>query len=119
MTKPELSDLSLYYSDEFFIQKTIDQIRKDLSLSDEELCIEKSDDALFYQLVTRVEKVINYLLDKSFEQFLQCMYRVDINQKQLENCKINGSYDSKLISETIVKRCLQKVVIKEWYKQNN
>jgi hypothetical protein len=118
MTNPDLNDLSLYYSDKFFIERTIEQIKKDLQLGEDELTLSEEDSYLFDQLVSKVQSVINYLLDKSFEQFLQCMYRIDINQKQLDNCIVNGNYDSKLIAETVVKRCLQKVVIKEWYKKN-
>lgn len=119
MNTPDLNNLSSYYANENFLNKTIIQLRKDLALGEEELKLEDSNLSFFEQLVNQVKRVVDDLLDSSFERFSQCMYRVDISQMQLERCKTGNNYDSKLISEMIIKRCLQKVVIKEWYKKNS
>ena len=116
MKQPDLSNLSLYYSDVFIIDKTVLQIRKDLGLEEKELIIEQSGKSLFENLTGQVKKVIDDLVSKSLEQFFQRMYRIDLSQSQLEQCKVNRQYDTKLVAEMIVKRCLQKVVIREWYK---
>ena len=118
MKAPDFNNLSSYYSNENILRKTIIQLRKDLALSEEEFELTNTNQSLFEQLVNQVQRVIDDLLDSSFERFSQCMYRIDISEMQLEQCKTNNNYDSALISEMVIKRCLQKVVIKEWYKKN-
>ncbi|MBT8195227.1 MAG: hypothetical protein HKO56_09010 [Bacteroidia bacterium] len=118
MNKPDISNLSAYYTNELIIKSTVIQLRKDLELDESELSIDKLNGSLFETLVKQIKVVIDDLLSRSFEQFSQCMYRVDISQKQLEKCMHEGNYNSTLIAEMVVKRCLQKVVIKEWYKKH-
>jgi len=116
MEKPDISNISHYYTNEFIILNTVKQLQKDLGLAEDQLVLNSQDESLFHSLVKQVKIVIDDLLNRSFEQFSQCMYRIDISQKQLATCMQEGNYNSTLIAEMVVKRCLQKVVIKEWYK---
>jgi hypothetical protein len=119
MNKPEINNLATYYTDELIIKSTVQQLRKDLELGESELILDAQNSTLYDSLVEQVKVVMDDLLSQSFEQFSQCMYRIDISQNQLGTCILDGNYDTTLIAELVVKRCLQKVVIKEWYKKNN
>jgi hypothetical protein len=66
--------------------------------------------ALFYR--------IKELLDKNVERLLSMLYRVDLNQKKLDEIFENGSKEdiAAKIAEAVIERQLQKIKTREFYK---
>jgi hypothetical protein len=57
---------------------------------------------------------------KSEVNLMQLLYRIDINEAQLKKHlnEYNGEDQFNVIAELIIKRVLQKVVIRQYYKNN-
>jgi len=66
--------------------------------------------ALFYR--------IRELLDKNVERLLSILYRVDLNQKRLDEIFQNNSKEeiAEKIAEAVIERQLQKIKTREYYK---
>jgi hypothetical protein len=63
---------------------------------------------------------IRELLDKNVERLLSMLYRVDLNQKKLDEIFEHGSKDeiALKISEAVIERQLQKIKTRQLYKNN-
>ena len=58
------------------------------------------------------------LLDKNLERLLSMLYRVDLNQKKLDEIFETGSKDeiAMKIAESVIDRQLEKIKTREFYK---
>jgi len=58
------------------------------------------------------------LLDKNLERLLSMLYRVDLNQKKLDEIFQDGSKDeiALKIAEAVIERQLQKIKTRQYYK---
>ncbi|MBL7871745.1 MAG: hypothetical protein JNM78_09060 [Cyclobacteriaceae bacterium] len=70
------------------------------------------------------EKIVHELQQtekRAAANLMQLLYRVDISESQLKKYLNEHSNENHLmiVAELIIKRVLQKVVIKEYYKKNN
>lgn len=61
---------------------------------------------------------ISELLDKNVERLLSMLYRVDLNQKKLDEIFQNNSKEdiAEKIAEAVIKRQMQKIKTREFYK---
>ena len=71
-------------------------------------------DDLRKALYTRIRE----LIDKNIERLLSMLYRVDLNQKKLDEIFEDGSKDdiALKIAEAVIERQLQKIKTRELYK---
>lgn len=117
----KVKNLEAYNQRKEMIRLTIDQIRKDFQWYDEDLNIEQNESSIVDQLRQKVMTLVNRMLELDTYRFFQLMYVVDIPESEVKRCLLNKK-DVKGIEELvdlIIKRELQKVLIREHFKQQS
>ncbi len=107
-----------YLQQEEIYLSFVNQLKKDAGMSN----IEISDSILSHNLsemIINLHHHIQNILQKNngFEKIQSWLYRVDISEKTIKEKMntANKSY-SEIISELIIKRTLQKVILRHLYK---
>lgn len=100
------------------IQSTIHQIKKDFQWYDEDLSIDEADQDIVGKLKLKLTVLVNRMLELDTYRFFQLMYTIDIPEEQVRNCLMNEANESGIeeLVELIIKRELQKVLIREHFK---
>jgi hypothetical protein len=109
---PEKIELH-YFSDKSILRELILQIRKDFELSGIALKLLLSKQYSFNEL--------SMILSDGFMKMgatamFQILYRVDVSEQQLQKGMPTPGIDTKLIAELVIKRELQKVVLRRFYR---
>jgi hypothetical protein len=110
-----------YISNVDLLNETADQIIKDFGMFG--LIVKFSGsranayDELFGQIQPHIEKSMN----ENYQKFMNILYRIDISEIQLKKKLSENTSEStsEVITELIIKRELQKVVIRNYYKKND
>ena len=113
-----LKDLSPYINKPELIQETADQIIKDFEMFD--MAIKFSGNAYnaYQELYDQMEPNINELIHGNQQKFLSILYRIDVSEHQIKKA-VEDNYTepfSHIVTDLIIKRELQKVVIRHHYK---
>jgi hypothetical protein len=95
-----------------FLRQLIIQLKKDFSASGIPLKIKLNHPYTFADLS---KEILDILEKIEIQQVFNLLYRVDINETQLENEMKSPGIDLRIISDLIIKRELQKVVIRIHY----
>jgi len=88
------------------------QIRKDFETAGVPIKLLLSKKYRFDELI---EALVDCLSSKSSSQLSNLLYRVDVSEKQLQEAMPTPGLDLRLFSEVIIKRELQKVVLRRIY----
>lgn len=72
----------------------------------------------YEELFDQVEPHIKKMLDSNRQKFLGIMYRIDVSDDQIKKAISENTYEpfSAIVTDLIIKRELQKVVIRNHYK---
>jgi hypothetical protein len=110
-----------YLTNELVFKNTIIQIKKDFEFAGLELVLNDFNKIDFNKLAEVIKLQVNFLLHKNYAGFLNLLYRIDLSEAALKKqTKIEPYIEFELIvAELIIKRELQKVVTKEFYKKNS
>ncbi len=112
------TDLSPYINKLGLIQETADQIIKDFEMF--ELHVKFSGNAYnaYQELYDQVEPHINELIHGNQQKFLSILYRIDVSEQQIKIAVNDNNTEpfSSIVTDLIIKRELQKVVIRNYYK---
>lgn len=97
------------------LQTGITLIRKDFNLDAAELSIAEAE--LSYQsLLTKLTRIVGYLLEKDFSKLLQVLYRIDIPEEKLKSALASDEAEPAIIiSQMILDREMQKVETRKRY----
>lgn len=98
-----------YLTDVEMLRLTAEQIQKDLAFFSLPVSFSGSQENAYDELFGQVHPHVKKLMETDFEKFLSLLYRVDIHEKQLRGA------DAEQITELIIKRCLQKVVLRKLF----
>lgn len=83
--------------------------------------IKFSDNAYnaYDELFEQIEPHVNHLIKNNQSKFMGILYRIDVNDEQLQKViKQNKSESfSEIITDIIIKRELQKIVIRNHFKK--
>jgi hypothetical protein len=116
MELPKLTDskevLAEYISSKELLKTLILQIRKDFETAGIPIKLSLSKKYNFAQLA---DAVAENLSARSSHQLSNLLYRVDVSEKQLHEAMPTPGIDLQLFSEVIIKRELQKVVLRKLY----
>ena len=103
-----------------YLNATAEQLIKDFDMFGLEIKFSGNPlnayDELLYQLVPH----INQLIEKDFKKLLDILYRIDVPEGKIKEC-IEGNAamgTAEAISDLIIKRELQKIVIRRHYKSD-
>jgi hypothetical protein len=113
-------DISNYLNKQELLVETIAVLKKDFRTVGEEINIDLADRISFEELKKIVLPVVENLYFKSQQNFMTLVYRVDIPEKMFQEIFKKNSFNPiEELTEKIIKRELQKVIIKHLYKNND
>jgi hypothetical protein len=117
---PQLTDpasqLEPYFVQKDLLRDLIRQIRKDFESAGVPIKLLLSQKYSYDDLCTTMQ---NAFRDRSSQQLFNLLYRVDVSEKQLLEGMPTPGIDDRLFAEIIVKRELQKVVLRKLYSRNS
>jgi len=113
-----LPDLNHYLKKTELIRQTAEQIIKDFDLFGLEIAFSGSPENAYDELLNQIQPCIINLLKHNQQKFYGLLYRIDLSEEQIDqSVKKNKEKEfSLIISDLIVKRELQKIVIRNYYK---
>jgi hypothetical protein len=112
------TDLSQYINRLDLIKDTANQIIKDFDMFGMEIKFSGNAYNAYEELFDQIEPHINKLISSNHQKFLGILYRIDLNDEQIKKA-VNGNSSepfSAIVTDLIIKRELQKVVIRHHYK---
>jgi hypothetical protein len=107
-------DLLIQIDKTVLYQNLVQQLNKDFELAG--ISVNFKDDATSKDLFNELREVIAELLQKQFDDFLNMLYRVDVDEFQIRRIihQANNHIEAD-ISFIILKRIWQKVWFKKYY----
>lgn len=114
----DLSNLSQYFNKLDLIKDTAEQIIKDFDMFGLEIRFSGNAYNAYEELFEQIEPHIKKLIDSNPSKFMGILYRIDVSDERVKKAvKENASEPfSEIITDLIIRRELQKVVIRQHYK---
>lgn len=114
----ELSNISKYINRLDLLQDTANQIIKDFEMFGMEIKFSGNQFNAYEELFNQIEPHIKKLIDTNHQKFMGILYRIDVSDVQIKKALEENSSEpfSEIITDLIMKRELQKVVIRAHYK---
>ena len=118
MEEKEFS-VQAYLTDLQILKQTAEQIKKDFAFFSLEISFSGKKEEAYAELFNRIYPHLKKLMDSDYEKFFSLLYRVDISEKQIakEQAANKNEEPAKIISDLIIKRCLQKVILRKFYSK--
>ncbi len=118
-----MSELQLeqYFNNRRIIGATMRQLEKDFSLDEDSVQLKDYQGNLFEALFDVVYPIINKLITNNYQQFLNTLYRIDVNELKLkqEMAKVDANQYSEVVTRLVLQKELQKVIIRNIYSTKN
>jgi len=121
MNIPSLSELSPYYNRTDLLKKVVEQVKKDFDWFNFEITFKGKDESPYQELYSQILPLIDELLNDDYPKLMAMLYRIDLDEEFLNRkLKENKQADTdEVITDLIIKRELQKVIIRELYSAKN
>ena len=100
--------MQTYFSNEDFIQKSIQQIQKNLAQFGYEFQPRLQDNDMLDNLIEELNPIVSDFIENHGEKFMAYLYQVDLNERQLAEQEYGEDYLSN-VSFKIIKREAQKI----------
>lgn len=115
------TDLTKYFNRLDLIKETANQIIKDFDMFGMEIKFSGNAYNAYEELFEQIEPHIKNLISTNHQKFLGFLYRIDLSDVQIKKAVNENSSESfsAIVTDLIIKRELQKVVIREHYKKGN
>ena len=97
---------------------TAEQIQKDLGLAQLEIESEGSENTPYDQLFHSVLPVMRSMIDRDLDRLPQVLYRIDLSEKLVLRA-MESPETPEILTEAIIKRCFQKVVLRRMYSKQH
>ena len=98
------------------LQQVVAQLTKDFQLSGFDIQFSGDETNAYQELTRQIEPLIANMLEFQNERFWTLLYSIDINEKQVREALFGENPNSvQLLTDLILKRELQKVVIRNHY----
>jgi len=113
------SDLTPYFNRLDLIKDTANQIIKDFDMFGMEIKFSGNAYNAYEELFEKIEPHIKNLIDTNQQKFMGILYRIDVSDVQIKKAVSENSSESfsAIVTDLIIKRELQKVVIRNHYKK--
>jgi len=115
---PKLNELQEYYNRQDLLEKVVEQIQKDFNWFSLEIKFTNNLELSAYQeLYQQILPLIEEMLNDDYIKLTSMLYRIDIDEDFLNRrLKETPNADTdEVITDLIIKRELQKVIIKQIY----
>jgi hypothetical protein len=113
----DFKDISQYFNKLDLIKDTASQIIKDFEMFDLEIKFSGNAYNAYQELFEQIEPHINKLIHSNQSKFMSVLYRIDVSEQQIKKA-VDDNYSepfSDIVTDLIIKRELQKVVIRNHY----
>ena len=113
------TDLSNYINRLDLIKDTANQIIKDFDMFGLEVKFSGNAYNAYEELFDQVQPHIDQLIHSNQQKFMGILYRIDLSDVQIKKAVQENSSEpfSEIVTDLIIKRELQKVVIRNHYKK--
>ena len=113
------SDLSPYFNRLDLIKATAAQVIRDFDMFGLEVTFSGNAYNAYEELFDQVEPQIRKLIDTNRSKFMGILYRIDVSDEQIRKAVRDNTSEpfSEIVTDLIIKRELQKVVIREHYSR--
>lgn len=121
MNLPSLSELAPYYTRTDLLEKVVEQIKKDFNWFNFEITFKGEKESPYQELYQQILPLIDELLNDDSPKLMAMLYRIDLDEEFL-NRKLKESSHAdtdEVITDLIIKRELQKVIIRDIYSSSN
>ena len=110
-----------YLNDVDILNQTAEQIQKDFSFFDITILLEDNTKDAYTQLSEQILPRIKQLIKSDYQKLYSLLYRVDISEVQIKKESISHSEKpfEEIITRLIIKRCLQKVVLRKLFSKHD
>lgn len=115
---PTLSELTPYYNRQDLIEKVVAQLAKDFNWFNLAVTFTGKDLTPYQELFNQILPLVDEMLNDDYNKLQALLYRIDIDSDFL-NRKLKEAAHAdtdEVITDLIIKRELQKVIIREMYK---
>lgn len=115
---PNLNELQPYYNRKDLIEKVVNQIQKDFEWFSFNIIFSNNPNISPYQeLFQQILPLVDEMLNEDYPKLLSILYRIDIDEEFINRKlkEISNADTDEVITDLIIKRELQKVIIKEIY----
>ena len=106
-----------YLNDAEILNQTAQQIIKELAVFQIDIVLLSTSQNAYTQLFEQIFPHIKELAKNNYQKLLSLLYRIDISEIQLRNelRKNEEQSQEEVITHLIIKRCLQKVVLRKLF----
>jgi hypothetical protein len=106
-----------YLNDVQILNQTAGQIKKELGFFQIEIILIGTNQNAYEELYAQILPHIKTLSKENYQKLISLLYRIDISEKQLNAEQRNNDDKSfeEIITHLIIKRCLQKVVLRKLF----
>ena len=111
-------DFERYQRNVSLLQDVVAQINKDFRLSGFDVGFSGEGDAAYQELSSQLVPVIEYMLENQTEKFWNLIYGIDLSETKVKEILFGKEETPNAIgqlTDLILKRELQKVVIRHFY----
>ncbi len=114
-------DLSKYINRLDLIKDTANQIIKDFDMFAMDVKFSGNAYNAYEELFEQIEPHIKKLIDTNQSKFMGILYRIDLSDEQIKKAVQENTSEpfSAIVTDLIIKRELQKVVIRNHYKSQH
>ena len=119
---PKLNELQPYYNRQDLLEKVVAQIQKDFDWFNLEVKFTNNLELSAYQeLYEQILPLIEEMLNDDYIKLMSILYRIDIDEDFLNRKlkEIPNADTDEVIADLIIKRELQKVIIKHIYSSGS
>lgn len=112
-------DPALYINRLDLIKDTANQVIKDFDMFGLEIKFSGNAYNAYEELFEQIQPHIDKLINSNQQKFLGILYRIDISEEQMKKAVLDNLSEpfSHIITDLVIKRELQKVVIRKQYKK--
>ncbi|HRG38868.1 MAG TPA: hypothetical protein PK289_10080 [Bacteroidia bacterium] len=112
-------DPSVYINRLDLIKDTANQVIKDFDMFGLEIKFSGNAYNAYEELFDQIQPHIDKLINSNQQKFLGILYRIDISEEQVKKAVHDNLSEpfSHIITDLVIKRELQKVVIRKQYKK--
>lgn len=110
-------DLSPYFNRAALIKEAASQLKKDLIAAGIKIDFSENAPADYHEFFVQIEPLIRKFIVSGCEKLIRLLYCIDVDEKRIAEAVETGENISKRITELILWRELQKVVIRNHFKK--
>jgi hypothetical protein len=118
---PQEFSIQPYLNDIDILNQTAEQIKKDFSFFNINIVFEEGTKDVYLQLSEQILPPIRQLHTSDYQKLIALLYRVDISEVQIKKesqSDIEKPFEE-IITNLIIKRCLQKVVLRKLFSKHD